>query len=58
MSKIAPYWKAAVGFVTPGAVLIVAQGGDLTGRDWLVALATCVVTSGAVYLAPKNAPVS
>jgi hypothetical protein len=56
MNKLAPYWKAAVGFIAPGATLIVAQGGDLTGKEWLVALATCVVTSAAVYAAPKNKP--
>ncbi len=56
MKKLAPYWKAAVAFVAPGATLIVAQQGDLSGHDWLVALATCVVTSAAVYAAPKNKP--
>lgn len=55
MTKLAPYWKALAGFIAPGAALIIANGGDLSGRDWLVALATCVVTSAAVYVVPKNA---
>lgn len=56
MNRIAPYWKAVAGFIAPGAALIIADGGTLTGHDWLVVAATCVVTSAAVGFAPKNKP--
>lgn len=55
MTRLAPYWKAAVAFVAPGAALIVAQGGHLSGRDWIVAGATCVVSAAAVYAVPNRA---
>lgn len=62
MKKIAPYWKAAVGFVAPGASLIIAAvlpGSDgesaITQAEWITAAATCVVTSGGVY-AVRNRP--
>jgi predicted cobalt transporter CbtA len=51
MRKIAPYWKALVGFIAPGATLVIAGS-----RDWLVIVATCVVTAAAVYAAPRNKP--
>lgn len=64
MTHIAPYWKSITAFVTPGAVLIGAavtdasQGGtSITTAEWVTALVACVVTSGAVYAAPKNAEV-
>lgn len=61
MSKIAPYWKAVVGFVTPGAVLIGAAvtaasdgGTSITTAELVTAVVACVVTSGAVWAAPKD----
>lgn len=63
MNKIAPYWKSVVGFIAPGAALIVAAvmpgtPGDsaITAAEWITAAATCVVTAGAVYAAPRNQP--
>jgi hypothetical protein len=56
VARVTPYWKALVGFVAPGAVLIVAEHGDLSGHDWLVVAASCFVTGGAVYVSPKNKP--
>lgn len=63
MKKIAPYWKAAVGFVAPGASLLIAAvlpgsdaGSAITTAEWITAGATCVVTAGAVYTAPRNRP--
>lgn len=57
----AKYWKAGVAFVAPGAVLVGAavteasEGGTtITTSEWVTALVACVVTSGAVYAAPKN----
>jgi hypothetical protein len=46
---------AIAGFIAPGAALLIANGGTMSGKDWLVAAATCVVTYAAVYAAPKNA---
>lgn len=54
MSRVAPYWKAVVGFVAPGAALIIANGGAMSGRDWIVAAATCVVTGATVYAVPNR----
>lgn len=55
-----PYWKAVVGFIAPGAVLIGAavletsQGGTvITQAEWVTAVAACVITSTAVF-AKKN----
>jgi hypothetical protein len=57
MSKIAPYWKAVVAFIAPGAALLIAQAatGSISGTDLIIDAATCVVSSAAVYAAPKNA---
>lgn len=56
MNRIAPYWKAVVGFVAPGAVLIgsavteASDGGStITTAEWVTALVACVVTSAGVY---------
>lgn len=55
MNKIAPYWKAVVGFVAPGATLLIAAmqdgsagGSVITQNEWVTAALTCVITSGAV----------
>ena len=60
--KIAQYWKAVVGFVVPGAVIIgsaVTAGSDggshITAAEWVTAVVACVVTSGGVAAA-TNAP--
>jgi hypothetical protein len=57
MSKLAPYWKAVVGFVAPGAVVIGASvqdssagGSTITTAEWVTAGVACVVTSAGVYL--------
>lgn len=53
--NISKYWKAVVGFVAPGAVLIgsaVTVGSDggtkITMSEWVTALVACVVTSAGV----------
>lgn len=63
MNKIAPYWKALVGFVAPGATILIASvlpgsegGSAITIAEGVTAGATCVVTAAAVYAAPKNRP--
>lgn len=55
MNTLAQYWKAILGFVVPGAVIIgssVLEGSDggtaITGSEWVTAAVACVVTAGAV----------
>lgn len=50
MNQLRRFSKAAVGFLAPGAVLIVANGGQPTADEWWVIAATCVVTAGGVAL--------
>lgn len=61
MNKIAPYWKAVVGFIAPGAVLIgsavtdaSAAGDHITTGEWVTAVVACIVTSAAVYSTPNR----
>lgn len=61
MNKLAPYWKAIVGFVAPGAVNLVAalqdgsKGGDvITQSEWIGAGLACVITSAAVFAIPNK----
>lgn len=63
MSKIAPYWKAVIGFVGPGvAILVIAitagsDGGTaITQSEWLSALFACVLTGGGVYFKANSDP--
>ena len=65
MSKLSPYWKAFVGFVAPGAVVLGSavtdgsQGGSsITTAEWVTALVACLVTSAAVYTAPNRDPLA
>jgi hypothetical protein len=62
LTKIAPFYKAIVGSVAPGAVLITAAvqdsspgGSAITTAEWVTALVACVVTAGGVA-AVKNQP--
>jgi hypothetical protein len=62
MDKLAPYWKAVVGFVTPGVVALVVAvqdaspgGSAVTGPEWVGIGAACILTGGAV-LGVKNTP--
>lgn len=55
MNKAAQYWKAILGFIVPGAVIIgssVLEGSDggttITTSEWITALVACIVTAGAV----------
>lgn len=64
MDKIAPYWKAVVGFVAPGAAIIVsavtdasAGGAAITAGEWVTAVCTAVITAAGVY-AVENKPVA
>lgn len=56
MNKIAPYWKAVVGFIAPGAVVLTAAvqdaspaGSAVTSGEWLTAICACVITGAGVY---------
>lgn len=44
----------AVAFVAPAAALVIANGGTMSGKDWMVAAATCVTVYSATWLAPRN----
>lgn len=63
MGKIAPYWKAFVGFVVPGAVVVGSAvtsasdgGSNITGAEWVTAVVACVVTSAGVWAVPNKDP--
>ena len=63
MDKFAPYWKAVVGFVTPGVVALVAAvqdaspgGSAVTGPEWVGIAAACIITGGAVFTVPNRDP--
>lgn len=61
MKSIAPYWKAVLGFITPGVVALVAAvtdaspgGGDVTGPEWVGIVAAMIVTGGLVFGVPNK----
>lgn len=63
MKIIAPYWKALVAFLAPGAVLIgsavtegSAGGETITGSEWITAAVACVITGATVYGVPNQRP--
>ena len=56
------YWKAILGFIVPGAVVIgsavtdVSDGGStITGAEWVTAIVAMIVTGAAVGT-KSNAP--
>jgi hypothetical protein len=63
MTKLAPYLKALVGFITPGVVGLVAAvqdaspgGSAITGPEWVGIGAACILTGGAVFSTPNLDP--
>lgn len=63
MNKIAPYYKAVVGFVAPGAVVLTAAvneaspgGTAITAGEWVTALCACVITGAGVYGVKNRRP--
>ena len=63
MTKIAPYWKAVVGFVSPGIVGLVAAVQDgspgassVTAAEWVGIAAACLLTAAGVYGIPNRDP--
>lgn len=56
LEKVAPYWKAVVGFVAPAAVVLTAAvtessagGTAITAGEWVTAGCAAVITAGGVY---------
>lgn len=45
---------AVCGFVAPAAGLLIVHDGHMTGADWIVAGATCIVAYAGTYAAPAN----
>lgn len=55
------YWKAILGFIVPGAVVIGSAvtdasdgGSSITGAEWVTAIVASIVTAGAVYAKSNN----
>jgi hypothetical protein len=63
MEKLAPYWKAVVGFIAPAAAILISSvlsgsdgGTAITAAEWVTAGCTAIITSASVYSA-RNTPV-
>lgn len=57
MSRVGRYYKAIVGFLAPGAVLLIAGSDNGWSQKELgVALLTCVVTAAGVAAVPGPKP--
>jgi hypothetical protein len=57
LGKIPAYWKAVVGFVAPGAVVIgsaVADGSGISTSELVTAVVASVVTAAAVARTPNK----
>lgn len=62
MDALAPYMKAVLGFVAPGATVIIASvleasdgGTRITSSEWITALCTAIITATGVYAVPNRA---
>jgi hypothetical protein len=56
MRRAGEFWKAIVGFIAPGAVIVGASvtaqsdgGTAITQAEWWTVAVACVVTSAGVY---------
>lgn len=63
LHSLSPYWKAILGFLAPGAVIIgsavteASDGGTaITTAEWVTAVVTMIVTGAAVYGVPNKDP--
>lgn len=63
MNQIAPYWKAVMGFITPGVIVLggallegSAGGSDVTQTEWITAVVAMFVTGGAVFTKANGDP--
>lgn len=64
LEKIEPYKKAVLGFLAPGAVVIMssvldgsAGGTGITAGEWITAACSMIITGAGVY-AVANRPAS
>ena len=64
MNALAPYFKAVVAFIAPGAVVLTSAvteasvGGEvITSGEWVTAVCATIITGAAVYAVP-NKPVT
>jgi len=59
--NVAPYWKAVMGFVIPGVVVLSnaqLSKGHIDSGDWVLAIFACVLTSGGVYAVANKSVVA
>ena len=61
MNKLAPYWKAVIGFIAPGAVILTSAvtaqsdaGVAISTAEWVTAACATVVTAAGVYAVPNR----
>lgn len=61
-AAVGPYWKAVIGFVAPGFLVIAsavlpdtAGGTDIVASEWITAVASAILTSAGVYTV-RNRP--
>ena len=61
MNALAPYFKALVAFIAPGAVILTSAvqsnsvGGELiTSGEWVTAVCATIITGAAVYAVPNK----
>lgn len=61
MEAIAPYAKAVVAFIAPGAVVLTsavteasAGGTAVTSGEWITAACATVITAAGVYAIPNG----
>ncbi len=55
MDTVGRYWKAIVGFIAPGAVIVGSStlsgsdgGSNITTAEWVTAIVACIVTAAGV----------
>ena len=65
LEKLAPYAKAILGFIAPGAIVIIAAvtagsdgGTDITQAEWITAACSAIITGAGVYAVPNKGAVS
>lgn len=61
MNTLAPYFKAVVGFIAPGATFLTAAvlagsdgGTAITQAEAITAVAACIITAAGVYAVPNK----
>jgi hypothetical protein len=62
MNSLSPYMKDVLGFIAPGATIIIASvlessdgGTRITSSEWITALCTAIITATGVYAVPNRA---